>query len=76
MREAGMPLSKILLSATMNNAKAFKLDDSIGSLAIGKKANMILLTKNPLEEIEAYNAIDKVVIGGKVIARQDLEVKQ
>jgi len=76
MREAGMPLSKILLSATMNNAKAFNLDDSIGSLAIGKKANMILLTKNPLEEIEAYNAIDKVVIGGKVIARKDLEVNQ
>jgi imidazolonepropionase-like amidohydrolase len=76
MSESGMPLNKILSSATMNNAKAYNLDDSIGSLAIGKKANMILLTKNPLEEIEAYNAIDKVVIGGKVIARQDLQVKQ
>lgn len=75
MREAGMPLNQILSAATINNAKAFKLDDSIGSLAVGKKANMVLLTRNPLQEIDAYNAIDKIVISGKIIAREDLKVK-
>lgn len=76
MAESGVPLSKILSSATINNAKAFYLDSSIGSLATGKKANMILTTKNPLKEIAAYNAIEKVVIGGKIITREYLEVKQ
>jgi len=76
MKEAGVPLDKILASATINNAKAFQLDSSIGSLAIGKKANIIMMTKNPLTDIEAYDAIEKVVIGGVVIRRKDLEVKE
>lgn len=76
MKEAKVPLNKILSSATINNAKAFHLDSSIGSLAIGKKANIIMMTKNPLMDIEAYDAIEKVIIGGEVIKREDLEVKE
>lgn len=76
MKEAGMPLDKILASATINNAKAFHIDAALGSLATGKKANIIMMTKNPLMDIEAYDAIEKVVIGGKVIEREDLEVQE
>ncbi|MEM9650216.1 MAG: amidohydrolase family protein [Bacteroidota bacterium] len=76
MKEAGVPLPKILASATFNNAKAFHLDASLGSLAIGKRANMIIMAKNPLMDIEAYDAIEKVVIEGKIIKREDLEVKE
>ncbi|MBD1259809.1 amidohydrolase family protein [Maribacter polysiphoniae] len=76
MKKAEVPLNKILASATINNAKAFHLDSSLGSLAIGKKANLLMMAKNPLMDIEAYDAIDKVVIGGKIIKREDLEVKE
>ena len=76
MKEAGVPLHKILASATFNNAKAFHLDSSLGSLAVGKKANIIIMDKNPLKDIEAYDAIDKVVIGGNVINRRYLEAKE
>lgn len=74
MKKAGVPLDKILSSATINNAKAFQLD-SLGSLAKGKRANMMLMTKNPLEEIEAYNTIEKIFLGGVVIDREDVSVK-
>lgn len=74
MKEAGVSLKKILASATINNAKALHLDASLGSLAIGKKANVIMMTKNPLMDIEAYDAIEKVVIGGEVLRREELEV--
>ncbi len=76
MKEAGVPLDKILASATFNNAKAFHLDSLLGSLATGKKANVIMTTKNPLLDIEAYDAIEKVILGGKIIKREDLEVKE
>ena len=76
MKKAGVPLAKILASATINNAKAFHLDSALGSLAMGKKANIIMMTKNPLSDIEAYDAIEKVVIGGEVVNREDLEVKE
>ncbi|CAZ97415.1 amidohydrolase family protein [Zobellia galactanivorans] len=76
MEEAGVPLNKILSSATINNAKVFHLDSSIGSLNKGKKANIVLLSKNPLKEIEAYNTIEKIIIGGKLTKREDLEAKK
>lgn len=72
MKEAGVPLDKILASATIYNAKAFQLDTLLGSLDPEKRANMILLSENPLEAIEAYNSIEQVVIGGNVIERADL----
>jgi imidazolonepropionase-like amidohydrolase len=75
MNEAGVPLNQILASATINNAKAFKLDSDVGSIKVGKKANLILMTKNPLKEIEAYNTIENIVLGGEVLIRENLSVK-
>ncbi len=76
MDEAGVPLDQILASATINNAKAFKLFSDVGSIKVGKKANLILMTKNPLKEIEAYNAIENIVLRGKVLIRENLSAKQ
>ncbi len=76
MKKAEVPLNKILASTTINNAKAFHLDSSLGSLAIGKKANIIMMNKNPLIDIEAYDAIEKIIIGGEIIKREDLAVKE
>jgi imidazolonepropionase-like amidohydrolase len=75
MKEENVPLSKTLSSGTINNAKAYHLDSILGSLIAGKKVKIVLLT-NPLKKIEAYNSIEKVVIGGKVIKREDLGVKK
>jgi len=72
MRNAGIPLSKIFTSATIENAKAFKLDHLYGTVEKGKKANLLLLNKNPLKDISAYNSIIKVIIGGKAINRNNL----
>jgi len=76
MKNAGIPLSKILASATIENAKAFKLEKLYGSVEKGKKANLLLLDKNPLEDISAYNSILKVIIRGKVIIRNTLSAKE
>lgn len=75
MQESGVPLNTILASATLNNAKVFQLDDLIGSIEVGKQANLLLLTKNPLEEIEAYDHIEKVFLKGRVIERKELSVR-
>lgn len=76
MKEAEVPLDEILSSAVINNIKAFYFESSIDSLTPRKNANIILNTKKPLNEIEAYNTIGKVAIGGEVIKRDDLEVQQ
>jgi len=76
MHEAGVPLDQILASATINNAKVFNLDSELGAIQVGKKANLILMTKNSLQEIEAYNTIEKIVLGGDVLKRENLSVQQ
>ncbi|WP_045860454.1 amidohydrolase family protein [Teredinibacter purpureus] len=70
--KAGVSLKKILEAATINNAKAFHLDNSVGSIEVGKKANLLLLTKDPLKTVEAYNSIERVLINGKAVAREAL----
>jgi len=72
MFEAGISLDAIFKAATFNNAKAFHLEALYGKIEGGNIANMLILNSNPLETIEAYNSIEKVIISGKVINREEL----
>ncbi len=72
MFEAGISLEKIFRATTYNNAKAFHLDALYGGVEKGKKANLLILKSNPLYNINAYNDIEFVIIGGKLIPREKL----
>jgi imidazolonepropionase-like amidohydrolase len=76
MESAGIPLHQILASVTIENAKAFKLEKLYGTVEKGKKANLLILNKNPLQDITAYNDIFQVIINGKVINRSTLSAKE
>ena len=76
MFEAGVPLEKILQSATISNALAFKLDSTLGSIVKGKTANMLLLNKNPLKEIDAYDSIESIILEGNLVGRNELEANR
>lgn len=76
MYNAGIPLNKILASATIENAKAFKLEKLYGTIEEGKKANLLILNINPLENIKAYNDISQIIIKGKLIDRNTLSAKK
>lgn len=60
-----MSLRQIFEAATINNARAFGLADRIGTIQVGKRANLVLLNRSPLDSVEAYGAIRTVWIGGK-----------
>lgn len=70
--EAGIDPLSILRAATIDNAKAFGLADEIGSIEIGKRADLLLLAENPLQSIEAFDRIEKVILAGEVIERDCL----
>jgi imidazolonepropionase-like amidohydrolase len=53
--EAGVPLPAILRAATLDNAKALQLSHELGSIEIGKRADLLLLKDNPLANISAYD---------------------
>ncbi|MCW5911019.1 MAG: amidohydrolase family protein [Cyclobacteriaceae bacterium] len=70
----GLSLKKLFEALTLNNSEAFNLKD-IGTIEINKKANLLILDKNPLETIEAYNSIETVILNGKVYERSVFKAK-
>ena len=70
---AKMSLRQLLEAATINNAKAFGLTDRIGTIEAGKRANLLLLGRSPLESVEAYDSIRSVWIGGRRLEPESLE---
>jgi imidazolonepropionase-like amidohydrolase len=72
LAEAGLTPTQIFRAATLVNAQAIGLEREIGSVEAGKRANLLLLRKDPTQSVDAYNQIVKVIIGGKVVDREDL----
>lgn len=74
MIEHGMAPMDALMGATILVAKAYRVNDKLGSLEKGKIADLLILDRNPLEAPENYKSIDVVMKAGKVIDRTALPV--
>jgi imidazolonepropionase-like amidohydrolase len=70
--DAGAPLSLILRAATLDNATALGLSRDLGSIEIGKRADLLLLKVNPLTSVSAYDSIETIFLNGEPIARDAL----
>jgi imidazolonepropionase-like amidohydrolase len=64
MQQSGMSMWQLLQSSTINGAKAVGKEAEFGSVAKGKKANIVLLNKNPLDSISNWKSIDWVINKG------------
>lgn len=66
MVEAGMPSIEAIQLAKMTTAKLLRIDDKLGSVEIGKIADLIAVKGNPLEDISLMSEMDFVMKEGKV----------
>lgn len=66
MAQGGMSPMHALRTATINPAKSLGLDDYIGSLKTGKLADLIVLDKNPLDDIRNTEHIKYTMVNGKL----------
>jgi hypothetical protein len=41
---------------------------------VGKKAHLLLLSANPLEAVAAWDSIEKIVVAGEVVGRDQLSL--
>jgi len=62
----GMTPHEVLRAATMGSAETIGRQDEIGSLAPGKYADLVILEKNPLDDIRNTLAIDQVMKNGRL----------
>jgi len=66
MQQGGMTNLEALKTATINPAQSLGLDDWIGSLQVGKLADLIVMDKNPLENIYNTETIKYTMVNGRL----------
>ncbi len=63
---SGLPTNVVLKAATINGANALGIGDKLGSVEVGKLADLIIAHGNPLDDIKAARDIRLVIKAGVV----------
>ena len=73
MVAAGMTPQAALQTATINPARYLGREMTLGTIAVGKSADLVLLDGNPLEDIANVRRIRAVVSAGRFLDRAALD---
>jgi len=65
MRDAGLTPMQIIVAFSKNNAEMLGIDKDFGTLAKDKAADLLVLSRNPLDDITNMRSIEAVYLGGK-----------
>ena len=69
----GMTSIDALKQATILGAESLGLDGDLGSLEVGKLADILVLDKNPIEDIRNSNSVHYVIKNGKIYEASSLD---
>ena len=69
---AGIPTRDVLAMATRNAAAALGLRRDIGTIEIGKRADLVILKANPLDDIRNTRRIEYVLSEGRIFRPSSL----
>jgi imidazolonepropionase-like amidohydrolase len=64
---AGVSPLDAIRSATVNAARAFRLSDSVGTIAVGMIADLIAVEGDPLTDLDALGRVRFVMAQGRVV---------
>src|SRR5260370_19584836 len=73
--EAGLSPVEVISAATRTGALALRKLDELGTIEAGKRADMLLLNANPLEDVANFRKIDQVMLAGEWVDRANLKLK-
>ena len=64
--QGGMTPHEVLRSATLHGAQYLGLDGDLGSLEVGKLADLVVISGNPLTDIHLSDDISHVMVNGRI----------
>ncbi len=64
MNHVGIPNMSVIRAATINGARALGIDDELGSIEVGKIADIIVVEGNPLIDIKSMRNLKSVIKDG------------
>jgi imidazolonepropionase-like amidohydrolase len=65
LAQAGLTPMQIIQSFSKNTSEMLGIDKNFGTLAKGKAADLLVLAKNPLDDIANMRSFEAVYLGGK-----------
>jgi imidazolonepropionase-like amidohydrolase len=71
MRESGLRPADILMIATRNSARCLGIEKDFGTLEKGKWADLVVLSKDPLDDIRNTRSIAMTIIAGNIAYKAD-----
>jgi len=73
MADVGLSSYEVLKSSTYNPALYLGQIEEFGTIEVGKRADLVLLNANPLEDISNTREIEGVMVRGRYFNRSDLD---
>ena len=73
MAQAGMTPWQILVSGTRNVGEYFRGKDTFGTVAVGRRADLLLLNRNPLEDTAHVADRAGVMVRGRWIPEAEIQ---
>ena len=73
--QAGLAPMDVIVAATRNGAIALRKPEELGTIEPGRRADLMLLNANPLEDIRHLREIDRLMFNGEWVDRNSLKLK-
>ena len=70
MAEAGMPAIETIQSATLNSAKLLRIEHKLGSIKVGKLADLVAVDGDPLQDLSLMENVSFVMKDGEIVKQK------
>jgi imidazolonepropionase-like amidohydrolase len=74
MAENGMTPEQVLVATTASAARLMKLDDELGTIEPGKRADLVVVDGDPYDFATLRSRIDAVYQDGRLVAEAEREL--
>lgn len=72
---AGLTPARVLRAATLDAARFLGEERVWGTVAVGRRADLVLLDRNPLIDVAAARGVHAVIVNGRFFSRADLDAR-
>jgi imidazolonepropionase-like amidohydrolase len=73
LTRSGLTPFDAIRTATVNPSQFLGMDKEFGTIAVGKRADLLLIERNPLEDVAALNQPLGVMVRGRWLPRETLQ---
>ncbi|MDZ7606642.1 MAG: amidohydrolase family protein [Cyclobacteriaceae bacterium] len=73
LSQGGMTNMEVLRAATIHGAEYIGMEQQLGSIEVGKLADIIVLDENPLEDIHHINSVMYTIVNGRMYDTETMD---